>query len=385
MNDTAFRNACVHAEYTAVANLLQTCKGSIHPDVIKDTFQQICGTIGILPIAQLILEHAHTELTLDDLNIAARNACEHGHLEIAQWLTELYPNIDVNGWHYGWQYCDPIFYVACLHGHLPVAQWLFKIRKILPSELKTCMSYLCCHTADNKDMEERQREVAEWLYSYVEVENYIHSSDYLLHQLISLGKMTLLKWWIGKKPVADFTFCFYTSCMHNQLEVAQWLLSLEPDFDISINDEMIFCDACFRGNLQVAKWLVRIKPTIRVHARNHFAIKSAHKNNNDAVVYWLAESYPNMYTLTPMPPPSTRMFLKIYKMRQLPFGDPCCTIIIDKAYETCTICTEYDCVVRLNCKHSFCTNCISTWYDKKNTCPLCRTEITKCVKIRRAV
>jgi len=380
-------NACANGEHDTVKHLLQN-KETIHPEVIKDTFKQMCGTLGMQTIAQLILEHVQNDITIDDLNLATRYACEHGRLEIAQWLTDMYPTIDVNGWHKGWHFCDPVFYVTCLHGHLPVVQWLFRKQNISISDIKTSMSYICCHKTDDRETEERQCEVAEWLYSYVEVKDYIQRSDYLLIQLISIGNIPMLKWWIEKKPVFnDFVFCFHTSCLENQLEVAQWLLSLRPDFDVSINNEMIFCDVCFKGYLDIAKWLVQIKPTIRVHTRNHFAIKTAHNNQHHAVVDWLVELHPNMYKLTPMPPPSIRRCLTIYKVheaRQLPYGNPCCIIIINGAYETCSICTEYDCNVKLNCKHSFCKNCISTWYDKNNTCPLCRAEITSCVKLRRA-
>ena len=48
----------------------------------------------------------------------------------------------------------------------------------------------------------------------------------------------------------------------------------------------------------------------------------------------------------------------------------------------CLICSkEYERLdnnikfIKLTCEHEFCEECISKWCNKKNTCPLCRSEI----------
>ncbi|XP_076472846.1 E3 ubiquitin-protein ligase RNFT2-like [Babylonia areolata] len=43
----------------------------------------------------------------------------------------------------------------------------------------------------------------------------------------------------------------------------------------------------------------------------------------------------------------------------------------------CSICQEeYKEPILLACKHIFCENCISLWFDREKTCPMCRAQIT---------
>ncbi|XP_017783586.1 PREDICTED: RING finger and transmembrane domain-containing protein 2 [Nicrophorus vespilloides] len=49
---------------------------------------------------------------------------------------------------------------------------------------------------------------------------------------------------------------------------------------------------------------------------------------------------------------------------------------IQTAGEHCPIChDEYDSPVLLQCRHIFCENCVTTWFDREQTCPLCRCKI----------
>ncbi|KAL5015856.1 hypothetical protein ScPMuIL_005445 [Solemya velum] len=44
--------------------------------------------------------------------------------------------------------------------------------------------------------------------------------------------------------------------------------------------------------------------------------------------------------------------------------------------ENCPICQDdYKEPVMLNCKHIFCENCVSVWFDREKTCPMCRAQI----------
>ncbi|KAF2900662.1 hypothetical protein ILUMI_05525 [Ignelater luminosus] len=49
---------------------------------------------------------------------------------------------------------------------------------------------------------------------------------------------------------------------------------------------------------------------------------------------------------------------------------------IQTAGNHCPIChDEYDSPVLLQCRHIFCESCVSTWFDREQTCPLCRAKI----------
>lgn len=44
--------------------------------------------------------------------------------------------------------------------------------------------------------------------------------------------------------------------------------------------------------------------------------------------------------------------------------------------ENCPICQDdYKDPVMLACKHIFCESCVSVWFDREKTCPMCRTQI----------
>lgn len=43
---------------------------------------------------------------------------------------------------------------------------------------------------------------------------------------------------------------------------------------------------------------------------------------------------------------------------------------------TCPICQDQLCdPIMLNCKHIFCEECVSAWFDRERTCPMCRANI----------
>jgi len=49
---------------------------------------------------------------------------------------------------------------------------------------------------------------------------------------------------------------------------------------------------------------------------------------------------------------------------------------IQMAGEQCPIChDDYDSPVLLECRHIFCESCVTTWFDREQTCPLCRSKI----------
>nr|XP_022340528.1 RING finger and transmembrane domain-containing protein 1-like [Crassostrea virginica]XP_022340529.1 RING finger and transmembrane domain-containing protein 1-like [Crassostrea virginica] len=44
--------------------------------------------------------------------------------------------------------------------------------------------------------------------------------------------------------------------------------------------------------------------------------------------------------------------------------------------ENCPICQDdYKDPIKLACKHIFCENCVSMWFDREKTCPMCRAQI----------
>lgn len=41
----------------------------------------------------------------------------------------------------------------------------------------------------------------------------------------------------------------------------------------------------------------------------------------------------------------------------------------------CGVCYDIKSLIKMNCSHSFCNDCISEWIKKSNTCPMCRAIV----------
>lgn len=49
---------------------------------------------------------------------------------------------------------------------------------------------------------------------------------------------------------------------------------------------------------------------------------------------------------------------------------------LQTAGSQCPIChDEYETPVLLHCRHIFCEACVATWFDREQTCPLCRAKV----------
>jgi len=62
---------------------------------------------------------------------------------------------------------------------------------------------------------------------------------------------------------------FITACYYGHLEVAQWLLTVKPDINISVDNDIAFRTACHTGCSEVAEWLQSLNPYLYVIKRKH--------------------------------------------------------------------------------------------------------------------
>ena len=59
------------------------------------------------------------------------------------------------------------------------------------------------------------------------------------------------------------------ACGSGYLDIAEWLLKIKPDINISVRNDYAFRHACSNGFINVAKWLLEIKPSID---KNNFIV-----------------------------------------------------------------------------------------------------------------
>ena len=128
-----------------------------------------------------------------------RLACKNGHLDVAQWLLYVKPNIDIFA-----RNNEP-FVNACKNGHLNVAQWLYQvsIQRHQTIDISSEESVAFRKACINGHLD-----VAQWLYRVV----------------------------IERGQTIDITAhnheAFLGSCSKGHLGVARWLTIIQDEYDI---------------------------------------------------------------------------------------------------------------------------------------------------------
>lgn len=204
-------------------------------------------------------------------------ACQHGHLQIAQWIQEMH---SVCIWR---DIYTESMYLACVNGHLPVVEWLLNnLNATLPLMKKypyvfdtTCMVghlevaqllYKIYTIADDDikkaflaSCEKGKTSVVMWLYNYVS--RGVRLNGYL--SAIRECRLELAKAMYNETPF-EFTASEIKSTLTTLFSkedwqpMATWLIEKYPDEHPGIAWAfMKFIDSCKGGELERAKWIVK--------------------------------------------------------------------------------------------------------------------------------
>jgi ankyrin repeat protein len=90
----------------------------------------------------------------------------------------------------------------------------------------------------------------------------------------------------------DTQSAFRWACRNGHLNVAKWLLSIEPSIDVRRFGDAAFRSACYNGHLRVAKWLLSIEPLIDIRAYKNSTFNWACKYGQFRVAKWLQRIAP---------------------------------------------------------------------------------------------
>jgi hypothetical protein len=148
-----------------------------------------------------------------------------------------------------------IFTQSCQYGHMEIAEWIWHVRKVgtdldKDDELALIDAfYECC------------------------LNNQIHIAKWI-HQIYSRA-------YFSNRRTYVFNYC----CERGYLEIAQFLYSIESDFEknhdweANHNLHYTFMMACKYGQLKVVKWLYSIK--------NNIDIQFDTKGCTEEIIEWL--------------------------------------------------------------------------------------------------
>lgn len=90
---------------------------------------------------------------------------------------------------------------------------------------------------------------------------------------------------------------FIDVCKNNHLDIAKWLLEIEPKINISFWNESVFRFACAncKTHINIAKWLLEIpNKTIKISVLQDEAFRNIIKANDLEFAKWLYTKYPTI-------------------------------------------------------------------------------------------
>jgi len=211
-----------------------------HPNRSFNGIIELLYPKGNLSIFRFILTNCRVKDKT--LNMIFVHSCEYGHLELAQWLKNKWPDIDhrfnsdrfndhsFNGdsfnifrYHKSEFISDYAFCQACANGHICVAKWLKK--------------------------------------NWPDIDHCANSA-YAFRLACANGHICVAKWLINTfsdiTPYILSSYAFRYACINGHISVAKWLINNWPDIDKNANKKETFEKVCANGKLEIAK-LLRIR------------------------------------------------------------------------------------------------------------------------------
>ncbi len=100
----------------------------------------------------------------------------------------------------------------------------------------------------------------------------------------------------GNKYVSNFNDCaFNISCHDGHMNIAQYLLQIQPNINIS---KLAFHWSCIKGHIHIAKWLYKLNPTVLISndTLTYTICNIYYSNKHSEVAKWLLQLKPVIYT-----------------------------------------------------------------------------------------
>ena len=155
-----------------------------------------------------------------EANTAFCEACVNGHLDVARWLFDNVPGLDVHARH------DAAFRNASMYGHLTIARWLHDdVGGVDVDYYADLWFQRVCRNG--------HVDVARWLHDHVGGVDAHADDDQAFTFACSHGQLDVARWLhehVGGVSVHAYDQAFIWACNHDWRQVALWLDSDEVWF-----------------------------------------------------------------------------------------------------------------------------------------------------------
>jgi len=223
---------------------------------------------GHLELANMLVENgADIRAKKNDGSTPLHSACEDGHLEVAMWLVENGADVNTEGGCLG---STPL-HKACDQGHLEVVKFLVENEADVHAKDDDILGWTPLQLACEKG----HLEVVKWLVVQNGADMHAKRDwgSRLLHQACEDGHLEVVKWLVqngaGMHAKRDSgSTLLHKACENGNLEVVKWLVQhgAAVNAKCSVLGSTPLHEACLWGHFEVVKLLV--EKGANVYAKN---------------------------------------------------------------------------------------------------------------------
>lgn len=377
LDEYAFRTACAN-NHLLIAQWLITIDKQIDISASNDYAFSTACTNGHLDMAKWILSlKPEISVTIED-NVIFRKSCYYGHLNVAKWLLTLISqdSLDKMDW-------DQLFSNVCSGNQYEVARWLVELRPNIDIAYEKHVNFVYAVEKGNQKM-------IEWIYQLDP--ECVYSVEAFI-TCCTQGHIQLSKWLNSFNQTWDDNIiqqAFISASKEGHLDIMKWLWSLNFQINVHVNEEFCFRSACEHGLFDMAIWIYETVPKVNIRAKQDYAFVKACKSHHKEIALWLTSLCPDYYLVV-----KDWMILEFRINNRLHIAQQ---HLIDGDYDkainilgiltspkthdivACYICQEVTPkIIETNCKHYFCLECLLSWYILKNAthnfpCAYCRSN-----------
>jgi hypothetical protein len=191
------------------------------------------------------------------------------------------------------------------------------------------------------------------------------------------GYIELTEYLLTLKPNIHYwnEFSFRAASAHGHLDIIRLLYKYDNSINISACQEDAFTTACNLGNLNIVKQLYEWNQNIDLSAKGNYSLKVASSRGYLEIVKQLLEWCPTIDVEDAYKGAKTNKHIEIIKLLE-PYYKSSINVEINNNNLMCNICYDIPVDIHITkCNHSYCLQCIETWFMKNKICPYCRQSV----------